>query len=124
LRRISEAIRGRWLGAFHRVTQNFVADGEDFHHSQIRLAKCEQNKNQKMSKKKSTRSPRWSIDALAIIRALQLHVTGEEPLEPSRVTAALVLLKKRLPDAVAKPARKTPSRKHREDAEGTLKDLA
>jgi hypothetical protein len=77
-----------------------------------------------MTKKKPKPSPRWSIDALAIIHALQLHITGKKTMEPLQVTAALVLLKKRLPDAVAKPAKKSSSRKKREEAAETLKDLA
>lgn len=76
-----------------------------------------------MTKKKSTRSPRWDIDALAVINALQAHVTGKKNLTPSQVTAALTLLKKRLPD----PRPPQPKKKHaRHDPEdtGSLKDLA
>ncbi|TAL39648.1 MAG: hypothetical protein EPN97_02165 [Alphaproteobacteria bacterium] len=75
-----------------------------------------------MSKKKSTRSPRWSIDALAIIQALQLHVTGKKPLESSQVTAALTLLKKRLPDPRL-PQPKKQRAKHDPEDTGSLKDL-
>jgi hypothetical protein len=78
-----------------------------------------------MTKKKPKPSPRWSIDALAVIQALQLHITGEKKMDPTQVTVALTLLKKRLPDAVAKPAKKSSSRKPRDEAtETTLKDLA
>jgi hypothetical protein len=48
---------------------------------------------------KGGKSPRLHIDALAVIRALENHVTGKKPLETSQVQAALTLLKKRLPDA-------------------------
>ena len=77
-----------------------------------------------MTKKKSTRSPRWDIDALAVINALQAHVTGKRPLEPSQVTAALILLKKRLPDPRPPQPKKKQRSKHDPEDTGSLKDLA
>jgi hypothetical protein len=61
------------------------------HHPKIRKRKT------KMETK--AKSPRWHIDALKIIRALEDHVAGKKKLETSQVQAALTLLKKRLPDA-------------------------
>ena len=45
------------------------------------------------------KSPRWHINTLAVIRALEAHIAGKKKLETSQVQAALTLLKKRLPDA-------------------------
>ncbi|MEZ0226549.1 MAG: hypothetical protein ACAH83_18475 [Alphaproteobacteria bacterium] len=76
-----------------------------------------------MTKKKPKPSPRWSIDALAVINALQAHVTGKKKLSASQVEVALTLLEKRMPDAV-RPRR--PPRRPSGDQEdtGTLQDLA
>lgn len=70
---------------------------------------------------KGNKSPRLHIDALAVIRALENHVTGKKPLEPSQVQAALTLLKKRLPDAAA--PRPSKSKKKSADDDISLGDL-
>jgi hypothetical protein len=77
-----------------------------------------------MTKKKPSKSPRWSIDAPGVIQALQAHITGKKPLDASQVEAALMLLKKRLPDAVrAKPPKRRKAQKEPDEAEPSLKDL-
>lgn len=43
---------------------------------------------------------REQIAALDIIRALEAHVLGSKKMLPSQVTAALALLRKRMPDLV------------------------
>ncbi len=52
------------------------------------------------AKRRTTRrtDPRDSIDATALITALEQHVLGLKEMTPSQVTAALALLKKTLPD--------------------------
>jgi len=68
---------------------------------------------------------RAQIAALEIIRALEAYILGEKKMTATQVTAALALLRKRLPDLVrqtlapAKP-RKPPTGKGHEDA---LKEL-
>jgi len=52
-----------------------------------------------MKKKKNLRD---SINAAALIMALEKHVLGEQEMTPSQVNAALALLKKTLPDISAK----------------------
>jgi len=52
-----------------------------------------------MKKKKTLRE---TIDAAALIDALEKHILGEREMTPSQVNAALALLKKTMPDMPAK----------------------
>ncbi len=77
-------------------------------------------------KKKHSKPLREQIAALAIIRALEQYILGEQKMSATQVTAALALLRKRLPDLMRKtlapkssPKKKIAAREH-EDA---LKDL-
>lgn len=90
------------------------------------LLVCEQTsrQNPEIRKRKTkmetkAKSPRWHINALKIISALEDHVAGKKKLETSQVQAALTLLKKRLPDA----ALPRPSKKKRATDDVSLDDL-
>lgn len=67
-----------------------------------------------MKKKKTLRE---TIDAAALIEALENHILGTREMTPSQVNAALALLKKTLPDMPAKEEAGT------EGHEEALKDL-
>jgi hypothetical protein len=73
-----------------------------------------------MKMETKAKSPRYNIDALAVIRALENHISGKKPLETSQVQAALALLKKRLPDPA--PASRPKTKKKRDD-DVSLDDL-
>jgi len=83
------------------------------HHPKIRKRKTKMET-------KGGKSPRLHIDALAVIRALEDHVTGKKQLETSQVQAALTLLRKRLPDATRL---RPPSKKKRAADDVCLDDL-
>lgn len=51
-----------------------------------------------MKKSKDRKPLREQIAALEIIRALEAYVLGKKKMDTSQVSAALALLKKRLPD--------------------------
>ncbi len=77
-------------------------------------------------KKKPSKPLREQIAALAIIRALERYILGQKKMSATQVTAALALLRKRMPDLMRKtlapkrsPKKKIEAREH-EDA---LKDL-
>lgn len=77
-------------------------------------------------KKKHSRPLREQIAALAIIRALEQYILGKKKMDETQVTAALALLRKRLPDlqkrtvAPKRSAKKKPVAAAHEDA---LKEL-
>ena len=76
-------------------------------------------------KKKPSKPLREQIAALAIIRALEEHILGQNKMSATQVTAALALLRKRLPDllkkAVAPP--RSPKKKTPAAHEDALKEL-
>lgn len=76
--------------------------------------------------KKHSKPLREQIAALAIIRALEEHILGQNKMSATQVTAALALLRKRLPDLLKKTLNPPRSRKKKKpDAahEDALKDL-
>lgn len=76
-------------------------------------------------KKKHSKPLREQIAALAIIRALEEHILGQNKMSATQVTAALALLRKRLPDLLKKTVAPPRSAKKKSDAahEDALKDL-
>lgn len=77
-------------------------------------------------KKKHSKPLREQIAALAIIRALEEHILGQNKMSASQVTAALALLRKRLPDLLKKTLNPPRSPKKKPDTaahEDALKDL-
>lgn len=122
-RRFSEAIRALSPSRFIALHKISLRTGKIFITVKSGSRSVSRTKILKMTKKKSTRSPRWDIDALAIINTLQAYVTGKKTLTPSQVTAALTLLKKRLPDPRPPQPKKQRTRHDPEDT-GSLKDLA
>ncbi|MDF3022794.1 MAG: hypothetical protein K0R10_155 [Alphaproteobacteria bacterium] len=76
-------------------------------------------------KKKHSKPLREQIAALAIIRALEEHILGQNKMSATQVTAALALLRKRLPDLLKKTLNSPRSAKKKPDAahEDALKDL-
>lgn len=79
-----------------------------------------------MKKKPQKRPLREQIAALSIIRALEAHVLGRKKMAPSQVTAALALLRKRMPDLLRKVLPPSKRRRKRDAAQGhedALKDL-
>lgn len=76
-------------------------------------------------KKKHSKPLREQIAALAIIRALEEHILGQNKMSATQVTAALALLRKRLPDLLKKTLNPPRSTKKKSDAahEDALKDL-
>lgn len=76
-----------------------------------------------MKKTPRKKALRLEIAALEIIRALEAHVQGDRKMCASQVTAALALLKKRLPDLSSAPVAKKPKKKKEARHEDRLKDL-
>lgn len=76
-------------------------------------------------KKKHSKPLREQIAALAIIRALEEHILGQNKMSATQVTAALALLRKRLPDLLKKTVAPPRSPKKKTDAahEDALKEL-
>lgn len=78
-------------------------------------------------KKKHSKPLREQIAALAIIRALEQYILGQKKMSATQVTAALALLRKRMPDLLKKtvpPRSRRPKNKPETRAhEDALKDL-
>ena len=79
-----------------------------------------------MKKKLQGRPLREQIAALEIIRALEAHVLGKKKMSVTQVTAALALLRKRMPDLMRKYLPPSRRRKQKADTAGhedALKEL-
>lgn len=63
--------------------------------------KSAQIKKRPAKKAPARKDPRRTIDARAIIDALEQHVLGAKKMTSTQVSAALALLKKTLPDLAA-----------------------
>jgi hypothetical protein len=80
----------------------------------------------KPQKRPQKRPLREQIAALSIIRALEAHVLGRKKMAASQVTAALALLRKRMPDLLRRVLPPAKRRKKKDSAQGhedALKDL-
>lgn len=77
-----------------------------------------------MKKAKPNRPLRLQIAALEMIRALESHVLGTKKMSATQVSAALALLKKRLPDLATRTLGQRKKTAAADDAhEDALKDL-